>query len=48
MRPGGYPVAIQNVIKDIKSLLLEDIVDASDYFVWVDSLILNLYHISLQ
>lgn len=30
MRPGGYPVAIKNKIKDDKSLLLEDIVNASD------------------
>jgi len=30
MRPGGYPVAIKNEIKDGKSLLLENIVDASD------------------
>jgi len=30
MRPGGYPVAIKNKIKDEKSLLLENIVDASD------------------
>jgi len=30
MRPGGYPVAIKNEIKDNKSLMLENIVDASD------------------
>ncbi|XP_022174077.1 uncharacterized protein LOC111036376 [Myzus persicae] len=30
MRPGGYPVAIKNEIKDNKSLWLENIVDSSD------------------
>jgi len=33
MRPGGYPVAIKNEIKDSKSLLLENIVDSSDNLV---------------
>ncbi|XP_025191061.1 uncharacterized protein LOC112591452 [Melanaphis sacchari] len=32
MRPGGYPVAIKNKIKDSKSLLLENIVGVSDNF----------------